>query len=120
MAGYAWIACSLTGLMPEDFTPCLFRNVTGLACPSCGTTRSLLLLIQGEWLQALMVNPLGYLALGGLIVIPLMLITDAVRQSNILYRSYLKTESIVRYKMVYVPVILLIAINWGWNIFKGL
>ena len=38
--------------------PCLFRRVTGVPCPSCGTTRGVLSLIDGRALDALALNPL--------------------------------------------------------------
>ena len=37
---------------------CLFRAVTGIECPTCGTTRSLMALLVGDVPRALAVNPL--------------------------------------------------------------
>jgi len=45
--------------------PCLFRKITGLPCPSCGVTRTLLLLGQGEIFQAFSLSPLFTLAAFG-------------------------------------------------------
>ncbi len=38
--------------------PCLFRNVTGIPCPSCGATRGVLALLDGHPVDALGFNPL--------------------------------------------------------------
>lgn len=44
---------------------CVFKHLTGLACPTCGLTRAVLALGQGDWLDALRWYPaLGLLALG--------------------------------------------------------
>jgi len=40
---------------------CLFHRWTGLPCPFCGMTRSLLCFFQGNWLNALRWHPLGVL-----------------------------------------------------------
>ena len=48
---------------------CLFRNVTGLPCPFCGSTRSVGHILQGEFSAALQSNPLGYFGLAFLVVL---------------------------------------------------
>jgi hypothetical protein len=45
------------------FPVCLFRLVTGLTCPGCGTTRALHEIMHGHFLEAFMLNPLLLLAL---------------------------------------------------------
>jgi hypothetical protein len=37
---------------------CLFKDLTGFACPTCGSTRSVMHLAHGEVLAALALNPL--------------------------------------------------------------
>jgi hypothetical protein len=44
-------------------TLCMFRNVTGLPCPFCGTTRSIGHILIGDFESALGLNPLGYVSL---------------------------------------------------------
>jgi len=55
--------------------PCVFREVTGIPCPSCGTTRGVLALIDGRPLEALTLNPLmaaGFAAfLAGGVIAPI-------------------------------------------------
>lgn len=40
---------------------CAWKSATGLPCASCGATRSVLLLCEGRWFEALLLNP-GVLA----------------------------------------------------------
>ena len=44
-------------------TLCMFRNITGLPCPFCGTTRSIGHILIGNFDSALRLNPLGYISL---------------------------------------------------------
>lgn len=44
-------------------TLCMFRNITGLPCPFCGTTRSIGHILIGDFESALRLNPLGYVSL---------------------------------------------------------
>ncbi len=42
----------------NDVTPCMFRNATGLPCPTCGSTRAALAVADGRLLDAVALNPL--------------------------------------------------------------
>lgn len=42
--------------------PCLFHSVTGVPCPSCGATRSVLALLDGHLGDAIAYNPLVFVA----------------------------------------------------------
>jgi len=48
---------------------CMFRSVTGLPCPFCGTTRSIGNILTGNFDVALHMNPLGYFSLAFLILL---------------------------------------------------
>jgi hypothetical protein len=52
--------------------PCPFRAITGIPCPTCGTTHAALALLNGRFAKALAFNPLATVAgvafvLGGLV-----------------------------------------------------
>ncbi len=54
------------GILIEPGTsliPCLFRFVTGIICPSCGITTSVLLFFHGEIAASLRANPFGPFAI---------------------------------------------------------
>ena len=44
------------------FPGCVFRSLTGLTCPGCGTTRALHEITHGHFKAAFMLNPLLLLA----------------------------------------------------------
>ncbi len=41
----------------SDATLCVFRNVTGLPCPTCGSSRAAIAVVQGRPLDAIVFNP---------------------------------------------------------------
>ena len=123
VAGYAWIGLHLffRDILETSLTVCLFKNVTSLPCPSCGITRSVLLIIHGDLSGARSMNPLGFVAATALITLPVWLLTDILRSRTTLAHSILWTEKIIKSrKTVYIPLVALVLINWGWNILKEL
>jgi hypothetical protein len=57
---------------------CLFKRLSGLACPACGMTRSVLLTLGGDFDAALSVNPAGPLLVAGLVLLALSLVSLAL------------------------------------------
>jgi hypothetical protein len=58
-AGYLYLfEPGRTGFFPV----CLFRLLTGLTCPGCGTTRALHAILHGHFETAFMLNPLLLIA----------------------------------------------------------
>jgi hypothetical protein len=64
--GIALIALLAARFVPVVFLPsCAFKGLTGVPCPTCGATRSVMYLAQGSILSAMALNPLvaaGFLA----------------------------------------------------------
>lgn len=117
-AGMLWLYIdhSLSGA-----TLCLFKSATGLPCPSCGTTRSLLLLLQGDLQGALFVNPLGIAAAIALAAVPVWILIDLLRSTDSFYRVYCAAEAILRSnRFAAACALAAVAGNWIWNISKGL
>lgn len=119
-AGYVWLSWNVAS---DSATPtaCMFKAVTHVPCPSCGTTRALVLLANGDVRGSLLVNPLGILIGLSLTIIPIWLVADTVRRSDSLFRWYGRLELLLaRSKWLSIPLIALVLFNWIWNITKGL
>jgi hypothetical protein len=121
-AGYAWLGYQLFG--GDDHahvTLCVFKHMTGVPCPSCGVTRSLLSILHGNIQEALWINPLGLVAAILLTVLPVWALYDGVQRKRTLPTAYRWAElRLQQHKILYVPLIALVLVNWGWNILKNL
>lgn len=121
--GYGWLFLNYWGFQPADtagYAFCLFKEVTGLACPACGTTRSLLAIMQGALEQGFYWNPLGFLIMGLMIIMPLWILMDLVTGSKSFQQAYQSLEQWLSQKKVFIPFFGLILLNWLWNLMKGL
>ena len=52
-------------------TSCFFASILGIPCPGCGSSRAFLLLLQGQFGQAIRMHPLILVSLAILIAVPL-------------------------------------------------
>lgn len=120
LAGYFWLFINEAGYIHSKVSVCPMKLITKIPCPSCGSTRSAELILQGKLKEALLINPFGYLDIIVLAIIPIWLITDLLTKNDSLYRFYLYLEKNIRCLTVATPLILLILLNWLWNIFKNL
>ncbi len=120
--GYIWIFLQYIPSFAQSASAevCLIRKLSGIPCPSCGSTRSILALLNGNPAQAWAFNPLGFLLLLILLISPIWIIADVLMKSESLHRFYLRVEKLLQNRMVAVPMVVLILLNWLWNISKGL
>lgn len=120
---YGWIAYKLSSIhTTHGFgSPCIFKSVTTIPCPSCGVTRAVLLLFKGEFSQSVLMNPFGLLAVAALLAIPVWITYDLLSRKYSLLAFYKSTEVMLRtQKIIYIPLITLVVLNWVWNISKGI
>ena len=62
-----WLAAAISALALRPLwlaiapllRPCVFRSLTGLPCPTCGTTRAAAVFLDGHIITALAANPLA-------------------------------------------------------------
>ncbi|MEO7991028.1 MAG: DUF2752 domain-containing protein [Chryseolinea sp.] len=122
LVGYSWIGFQLSHSSEhqDGFHFCLFKNLTGMPCPSCGITRSIIQFYSGHFEVGLLINPLGLLAAIMLVIVPLWIMYDVTRGAQSMADYYKKTELVLQKKKVYIPLITLLILNWYWNIEKGL
>lgn len=121
-AGWVWLLLSqhLSAMQESNGTVCLIKKVSGIPCPSCGSTRSVQHLFAGHIPEAIATNPLGLILAALLMVLPVWIGRDILAKSDSFYRAYKKTEQAIRQRKIAIPLILLVTANWIWNIFKGL
>lgn len=122
LAGYIWLFANHHHLFGEHGSPdvCLFKNTTGIPCPACGSTRSVLALLAGDVSTAASTNPLGLVVLAIMVVCPLWIAYDVVSKRSSFFQFYKATESWLKKPAVAIPAVALILANWTWNIIKGL
>ena len=118
IAGYIWLYFSLTNR--EAFNVCLIKHFTNIPCPSCGSTRSIVLLTNGNFNEALLINPIGLIVAVIMSLAPLWILTDIATRRKTLFEFFQKIETYLKRPQYSIPLILLVIINWIWNITKGL
>jgi len=86
---------------------CIFHEITGFPCPTCGGTRSLIALSQFDLVSSFMYNPLVPLFAVGLIVFSLLFFIGAFTKKSLSVRLTGRGKRIIRYS-----AFALIAFNW--------
>lgn len=121
-AGYIWLILTYHRTFSLALEPgvCLFKRVTGVPCPSCGSTRSVLSFLKGDFAGAILLNPFGVIILIILLVFPVWIIYDVLSRKSTLHHFYNRSELFLRRKWIAIPAILLVVLNWVWNIAKNL
>ncbi|WP_363245110.1 DUF2752 domain-containing protein [Daejeonella sp.] len=122
LTGYIWLYWSLSKLskINTEIEVCLIKNITTIPCPSCGSTRSVLAITQGNFNEAFFINPLGYILAFIMFFIPFWIFFDFILKKETFLNIYQKAESILKRPIISIPLLIFILINWAWNIVKGL
>ena len=122
LAGYIWLYYSITTNIAENqsVVVCLIKYATNIPCPSCGSTRSIISLTKGNYVEAYDSNPIGYLIALIMLVAPVWIIADLILKNNSLFKCYQKIENNLKKPKYSIPLIMLVIINWIWNITKEL
>jgi len=122
LAGFSWIFWNLQHYQPNDpgsgITVCLFRKLTGIPCPSCGSTRSLLFIAKMDFKNALYANPLGFILAFAIVIFPFWILYDIATRKSTFYTFYRNTELFVQKRWVMASLIFVVLANWFWNIHK--
>jgi hypothetical protein len=115
-AGVVWLV--IDAVTDGSWTPCLFKLLTGIPCPSCGSTRAVLALLRGE--DVLAYNPLGIFTFAVSSLTLAVLCRDLMTGSDSLFNYWRRAEQFVRQPSVAATGIALLASNWAWTIARGL
>ena len=117
---FIWILNSLTHpVIANHYGVCFSKQIYGISCPACGTTRSVLFILKGELLNALYMNPLGFIALAFIVMVPIFILLDVLAKRNHLQKAYLFLESKLKEPKYFILVFILIIGNWIWNFVKN-
>ncbi len=123
LVGYAWLFYNLIEFPSENrktIEVCLIKHVTNIPCPSCGSTRSVLSLLRGDLVESVYQNPFGLIIATIIFITPFWIAFDLFTKSGSLFNFYVWTEDILKQPKIAVPLILIVFMNWIWNIIKGL
>jgi hypothetical protein len=94
---------------------CAFKTITGLPCPTCGLTRTIIALSRGDVDRALFLNPLAAIACG---VAALYLLYAAAVLALRLPR-FRPTVSAIGARRLRIATVAALAANWIWLIATG-
>lgn len=121
-AGYIWIFWSVSNLskVNSEIEVCLIKNISNIPCPSCGSTRSVIEITKGNFIDALLINPIGYILSLILFLIPIWIFLDFISRKESLFRFFQKAENVLKKPIISIPLLILVLINWAWNILKEL
>jgi hypothetical protein len=120
LVALGWTAYITAGHPEHGPVLCLFKNITGIPCPTCGVIRSATAILHGEFWRGLLINPLGLLLLMALISFPIWMGLDMYRNDSSLQRFMKRIDSLILRWYVLWPMVILTLFNWFWNISKGL
>lgn len=121
LAGYSWLIFSIYhtySVYSESVELCIFKVITGVPCPSCGSTRSVVSFFKGDVYEAIMYNPIGIILAGLIVFTPFWLLYDIIFKRDSLLNFYNKFEIFITGKKIMIIAITLVIANWIWNIFK--
>lgn len=105
-SGAVWLSFHYS----RDVQLCLIRNLTGIPCPTCGFTRGMLSLLNGQIFYAWLYNPLLFSIFGVFFV----LVACRIIFARSIRISLTKSE---RYAAWAVAAVLVIS-NWTYVFFR--
>lgn len=120
LAGFIYLFYNINTLQSQTFRVCIIKNVTGYPCPSCGTTRAVTLLLEGRILESILLNPFGIIVAIVMTIFSFWVVLDIILKKETFYFWYKKTEVTIRKPWLALILILLVLLNWIWNIYKHL
>ncbi len=120
LAGFIYLFYNIHTLQSQTFRVCIIKNVTDYPCPSCGTTRAVTLLLKGKFIESLVLNPIGIVVTIIMIIFPIWILIDIIFKKETFYFWYKKAEGTIRKPWLASILIVLVLLNWIWNIYKHL
>ncbi len=94
---------------------CVFRTITGLPCPTCGLTRTVIALSRGDLDRALFLNPLAAVACGA----ALLYLIYAAAVLALRLPRFRPTISATGARRLRLAAVTVLGLNWIWLIATG-
>lgn len=112
-----WLSVSLGGLLCAvvwlwlglPWPRCAFHDLTGLPCLTCGTTRSVIALLRGDFAAAWFWNPAAFLVLSGVALFDSYALTVLVMRTPRLRIDFFTEKARTSIRFI---VIVALALNW--------
>ena len=101
-------------------TVCPSKLLWHIPCPGCGTTRAFLLILKGDILEGISLNPNSIIAVVYLAIFPFLLLIDVIFQVHSVYDLYLFVNKVLSVKWVFVFILMFEFAVWIHNIWSGL
>ena len=114
IAGYFFLFNFSTSI--DGHTVCIFKKVTGVPCPACGSIRATIQIIHGDFWSSILINPFGLLTNLLILISLFWMIFDVIKNKET-YMPFLNKDWNKKFK---ITVFIIIIANWIWNIEKGL
>ena len=77
-------------------------------------------ILHGDIHEAFFLNPLGFLIFAIMLIAPLWITGDLLVKRSSFFHFYKRIEILLMRKWIAIPAVLLVLINWVWNIKKNL
>lgn len=119
LLGYIYIVVALSGAVNDQVSLCMFHNLTGIPCPSCGTTRGMMQLVHGQFTEALRMNALCYVQAFFLLILPVLLVIDLIGNKRTLLYAYNRAIQIINRPWIAFILGVLLLVNWIYLIYAG-
>jgi len=119
-SGYLYLLFTTYYSEVGQISVCMIKNATGYPCPSCGTTRAAQALYKGDLIGSFLFNPFGIIISFALLVLPFWIGFDLAIKKQSFYVAYNKMGVVLKQKKIAIPLIILVVLNWIWNIYKEL
>lgn len=117
-AGFIYLLYNIYYPESNAYSVCIIKNISGFPCPSCGATRAVKLLFKGDFMDSILMNPFGIIISAILIILPFWIVIDLILKKETFYTFYNKMECLLKQKKIVIPFIILVLLNWIWNIKK--
>ncbi len=119
LVALAWLVQSIIFEGHFLFSVCPSKLLWHIPCPGCGVTRALLLILKGDILSGISLNPNVILAVFYFLTIPILGIGELITHQPLLYQGYLRVQGWLVVNRNLLLILIFELLVWGHNILIG-